>query len=277
MEIFEFQFMQNAFIAAFLVAICSGIVGMLCVANRMIFLAGGIAHSAYGGVGIAFFLGVPIMLGASIFVIVVSLFVGYLMLKDRERTDALVGVIWAVGMAIGIIFADFTPGYRDELMSYLFGSLISVSSQDLWVLLVYNLVLIAFIYIYYYEILSVSYDSSFCAIKNLPVKRFNIILLLFIAIGVIMSMQSVGLILLIALFSIPAYMSEIICNSLKKAFICSSLLSFMFMVLGIYISFYMNLPIGPTIILIAASLFLLQLALLKIFKFVRKEYYERGT
>ncbi len=256
MEFFQYTFMHNALIASLLVAICSGIIGAICVANRTLFLAGGIAHSAYGGVGIAFFFGFPILLGASFFVAFIALLMGYLMLKDRERVDVSMGVIWAVGMAIGILFADLSPGYQDELMSYLFGALVAVGSMDLWILLIYDIILVCFVCLYYYEIMSISYDSAFTSIKGIPIKNMSICLLLFIAFGIVVSMRSVGLILLIALFSIPAYMAEVMFSSLCAVIICSVLLAFIFLVLGLFCSFYFNLTTSATIIIIAALSFI---------------------
>lgn len=125
LEALQYEFIQNALLSGLLVSIASGIIGSLIVVNRMVFLAGGIAHTSYGGIGLALFFGIPIFLGASLFAIAAALLMAFLTLHKRERIDTFIGLIWAVGMAIGIIFVDMTPGYNVDLMSYL----LALSSQ----------------------------------------------------------------------------------------------------------------------------------------------------
>ena len=132
LDILSYEFIQNAIIAGILVSIASGIIGSLIVVNRMVFLAGGIAHTSYGGIGIAVYLGLPIFLGASIFAVLSALLMAYVTLNNKNRIDTFIGLIWAVGMAIGIIMIDLTDGYSVDLMSYLFGSILAVSSDDLY-------------------------------------------------------------------------------------------------------------------------------------------------
>ena len=131
LDILQYQFIQNAILAGILVSIASGIIGSLIVVNRMVFLAGGMAHTAYGGIGLAVFFGFPIFLGASIFTVFAALLMAKITLKNKENIDTIIGLIWAVGMAIGIILIDLTPGYNVDLMSYLFGSILAVSSNDI--------------------------------------------------------------------------------------------------------------------------------------------------
>jgi len=131
-EALSFEFVQHAIIAGILVSLATGIIGSLIVVNRMVFLAGGIAHASYGGIGIAVYLGLPIFLGASLFAVASALLIAFITLHDRERIDMLIGLVWAVGMAIGIILIDLTPGYNVDLMSYLFGSILAVSSGDIY-------------------------------------------------------------------------------------------------------------------------------------------------
>ena len=131
LEVLSYDFMQNALIAGILVSIASGIIGSLIVVNRMVFLAGGIAHTSYGGIGMAIYFGFPIFFGASLFAVLSAVLMAYITLNQRDKIDTFVGLIWAVGMAIGIIFVDLTPGYNVDLMSYLFGSILAVSSDDI--------------------------------------------------------------------------------------------------------------------------------------------------
>lgn len=131
LEALQYDFIQNAIIAGILVSLAAGIIGSLVVVNKITFLAGGIAHSSYGGIGLAIFLGLPVLFGATVFAVVTAIIIAVITLQNRERIDAIIGIMWAFGMAIGIIFVDLTPGYNVDLMSYLFGSIIAVSSEDI--------------------------------------------------------------------------------------------------------------------------------------------------
>ncbi|MFP4487382.1 MAG: metal ABC transporter permease, partial [Campylobacterales bacterium] len=119
---FEYEFIQNALVAGILVSITTGIIGSLIVTNRIVFLAGGIAHTAYGGIGLAIYFGFSVFLGATLFAIASALLLAYLTYENKDRSDTIIGLIWAFGMALGVILVDMTPGYNVDLMSYLFGS-----------------------------------------------------------------------------------------------------------------------------------------------------------
>jgi zinc transport system permease protein len=135
LEALQFEFMQNALMAGILASIICGIMGTLIVVNRIVFLSGGIAHAAYGGIGLAFFFGWPFLLGTIGFSLLMALFMAAVTLKMKHRSDTIIGVIWALGMALGIILMDLTPGYNVDLMSYLFGSILTVPDSDIWLML----------------------------------------------------------------------------------------------------------------------------------------------
>jgi zinc transport system permease protein len=257
LEALNYTFIQNAIIAGLLVSIASGIIGSLIVVNRMVFLAGGIAHTSYGGIGIAIYFGLPIFLGASIFSIGAALLMSYLTLYQRERTDTFIGLIWACGMALGIIMVDLTPGYNVDLMSYLFGSILAVSGDDL----IYMGILLAFIIgivtFFYRDILAVSYDSEYAALRGINVKVFYTLILVLSSLTVVIAIKVVGLILVIALLTIPIYIAEKVSNSLYGMMIVSAILSSLFTLVGLYLSYTFNLTSGATIIIVSAmSLFM---------------------
>lgn len=256
MELLEYEFIRNALVATILIAIASGVIGSLCVANRTVFLAGGLAHGAYGGIGIAVFFGFPLMLGASLFTLLLALLLGYLLLNAKERIDALIGVIWAVGMALGVILIDLAPGYGVDFMSYLFGSITAISKEDLYLAAIFDALLIGFLVFWYREILGFSYDVDFARLKGVRVNLLSSILLVFIAMGVVISMRAVGLILVIALLSIPAYMAERLSSSLHQMMILATLLAWLFMLVGLVISYLYDLSSGAVIIMVAALSFL---------------------
>jgi zinc transport system permease protein len=259
-DVLQFEFMRNALTAGILVSITCGIIGTLVVVNRIVFISGGIAHAAYGGIGVAFYMGFPPFLGAALFSFAVSMVMGIASLKDKKRVDAIIGVMWALGMALGIILIDLTPGYNVDLMSYLFGSILTVTRSDVWFMLALNTVVFLIVLVFYKEFLAMSYDEEFSFVVGIPVKTLYFTLLGMIALSVVMIIKIVGLILVIALISIPPYIAEKYTTSLGKMMILSSLLGVFFTVTGLWLSYRYNLTSGATIILVAGLGFFISLA-----------------
>jgi len=264
MEIFHFTFMQNALLAGLIVSFISGIIGSIIVVNRMVFLAGGIAHSSYGGIGMAIFFGLPVFLGASIFAVASALLIAILSLKSRHRVDSFIGLIWAVGMAIGVIFVDLTPGYNVDLMSYLFGSILAVERSDLYFMGGLLIVILAVIHLFYREILAVSYDSNYAELRGIPAKYIYTLILILSALSVVASIKVVGLILVIALMSIPTYIAEKHTSTLYTMMMLSGVLATIFTLIGLYLSYNFNLTSGATIILVSALGLILDLIIQKV-------------
>ncbi|MEA2028931.1 MAG: metal ABC transporter permease [Campylobacterota bacterium] len=252
LEALSYQFMQNAIIAGVLVSIISGIIGSLIVVNRMVFLAGGIAHTAYGGIGIAIYFGLPIFLGASIFAVGAAILMAAITLNHRERIDTFIGLIWAVGMAIGIIFVDMTSGYNVDLMSYLFGSILAVAKSDLYFMVGLFIVIVTILLFWYRDILAVSYDSEYAALRGINVKFFYTLILVLSALSVVVAIKVVGLILVIALLTIPVYIAEKLSGSLISMMIISGVLSSLLTLIGLTLSYIYDLTSGATIIMVGA-------------------------
>jgi len=258
-DVLQFEFMRNALVAGILVSITCGIIGTLVVVNRIVFISGGIAHAAYGGIGIAFYTGIPPSLGAALFSFLVSMIMGVASLKNKQRVDAIIGVMWAVGMALGIILIDLTPGYNVDLMSYLFGSILTVAETDLWLMLSLDMVILLVVLIFYKEFLAMSYDEEFSFVVGIPVKTLYFVLLGMIALSVVMIIRVVGLILVIALLSIPPYIAEKYTTSLGKMMTLSSLFGILFTLTGLWFSYRYNLTSGATIIMVAGLAFFISL------------------
>jgi zinc transport system permease protein len=266
LEIFHYEFIQNAILAGLLVSFASGIIGSLIVVNRMVFLAGGIAHTSYGGIGLAVYFGLPIFLGASVFAVVAALLMAVITLNQRDKIDTFIGLIWAVGMAIGIIFVDLTPGYNVDLMSYLFGSILAVSSDDLTYMSVLLGCIILIVTIFYREVLAVSYDSQYASLRGINVKFFYTLILVLSALTVVIAIKVVGLILVIALLTIPIYIAEKLSNTLGVMMIVSGVLSSIFTLVGLWFSYQFDITSGASIILISAISLCLFLIVSKMFK-----------
>lgn len=250
-EVLQYDFIQNALIAGVLISIAAGIIGSLVVVNKITFLTGGIAHSSYGGIGLAIYFGIPILLGATIFSCVTAILIAIITLKNRSRIDAIIGMMWACGMAIGIIFVDLTPGYNVDLMSYLFGSIIAVSNDDIVYMTLLDIFIIAIVSFFYKQILRVSYDSEFANLRGVNVEFFYTLILILSALCVVAAIKAVGLILVIALLTIPTYLAETFVNKLSTMMIVSSIIATIFTILGLIVSYLYDISSGASIIMVA--------------------------
>ena len=263
-EALQFEFMRNALIAGLLASIICGIMGTLVVVNRIVFLSGGIAHAAYGGIGLSLFLGWPYMIGTIGFSITAAIVMAAVSLKARHRADTIIGVIWALGMATGIILLDLTPGYNVDLMSYLFGSILAVPGSDLWVMMIVSILVTIFVVYFYKDLLAISYDEEFARIRGVPTRRLYFTLIGLLAITIVMVIQIVGLILVIALLTIPPFIVEKYAKSLLQMMVGSSLLGAVFTVSGLWLSYAFNLTSGACIILVSGIAFFLNFVIVRL-------------
>ncbi|MBW2608143.1 MAG: metal ABC transporter permease [Deltaproteobacteria bacterium] len=254
-EVLQFEFMRNALLAGLLASVICGIIGTFVVVNRIAFLAGGIAHAAYGGIGIAFFFGLPYIVGTLGFTLFAALIMAAVTLKAKDRADTFIGVLWAVGMGLGVLLLDLTPGYNVDLMSYLFGSILAVPKSDLWQMLVMCLSVGLIVIFFYNDFLAMSYDEEFAQLRGVPVKGLYFLLIGMIALSIVMIIRVVGLILVIALLTIPPYIAEKYARSLSMLMLISTLLCCMFTMVGLWLSYIFNLTSGATIIMVAAVAF----------------------
>lgn len=255
----QFEFMRNALLAGLLASVACGVIGAFVVLNRIVFISGGIAHAAYGGIGIGYFFGFNPVLGAVGFSLLSALGMGLIQHRTRQRADTLIGVLWAIGMAIGIILIDLTPGYKADLLSYLFGSILAVPTGDLWLMLALDVVIIGLVTLFYKELLAISFDETYATVANVPVGALSLLLIGLIALTVVMLMRVVGLILLIALLTIPAAIAGQFVRDLRAMMILASGLGMVFTTTGLWLSYTFNLTSGATIILVSAVAFLLSL------------------
>jgi len=254
-EPLQYEFMRNALLAGILVSISCGIIGSLVVVNRIVFISGGIAHAAYGGIGLAFFFGFSPILGAGLFAVAVSMVMAAVSFKNRHRADTVIGVLWAVGMALGIILIDLTPGYNVDLMSYLFGSILAVPKSDIWFIVPMDGIIVLAILIFYKEFLAMSYDEEFAFVTGIPVRLLYFVLLGMTALCVVMVIRVVGLILVIALLTIPPYIAEKYTRTLGEMMVLSSLLGIFFTVAGLWLSYNFDFTSGATIVMVAGTAF----------------------
>jgi len=258
MDILHFEFMRNALLVGLLVSIACGVIGTYVVVKRIVFISGGISHTAYGGIGLGYYLGFNPMLGATIFTVLAALGMG-LVQRSRQRDDTIIGVMWAAGMAVGIIFVKLSPGYAADLMSYLFGSILTVPVRDILYIFLLDLLIIGIVYRYFDEFKAVAFDEEFARVSGLKTDFFNLLLLFLVALTVVVMIRAVGIILVIALLTIPPAIAGQFSHRLKGMMMLSVLLGIVFTSAGLYLSYLFDLPSGATIILVAAAGYILTL------------------
>ncbi len=253
LEIFEYQFMLNALLASMLASIACGIIGTYIVIKRLVFLSGGISHSAYGGIGLGYLFSFNPIFGAVGTSILGAMFVTYMRKNKLENEDTLIGIIWALGMALGVLFIGLAPGYAPDLMSYLFGNILTVSSTELYLMGAANLVIVLVVIVFFKEFQAITFDEEYAKTTGLNVDFYYLLLFVLIALTIVLLIKLVGIILVIALLTIPAAISKMFAQSLKTMMIYSVILGFAFTTIGLLLSYYLNLPSGSTIIIFSVT------------------------
>ncbi|ACS79145.1 metal ABC transporter permease [Maridesulfovibrio salexigens] len=261
LEALSYEFMQNALMAGLLASIICGIIGALVVVNRVVLLAGGVAHASYGGVGLAFYLGLPMLPVTAAFAVCAALLMALVTMRVKERADTFIGVMWAAGMALGIILLDITPGYNVDLMSYLFGGILATPKTDLMLMGGLAAFVLLVVFSCYKGFWAMSFDEEFARSRGVPVTLLYFVMLALIALSVVMVIRVVGLILVIALLTIPPQIAESRTSSLFSMMVLSSILSMVFCVSGLLLSYQLNLSSGATIIAVSVAGFLVSAAL----------------
>ena len=257
MELLQYGFIRNALLTIILASIACGIIGVYIVVKRIVFITGGIAHASFGGIGLGYFLGVNPVWGIIPFSIISALVMGLVSKRTKLPEDTAIGIIWAFGMSMGVIFIGLSPGYAPDLFSYLFGSILTVTTTDLIIMLILDLVIIIVVSLFYKEFLALLFDDEFATVIGLPAMKLYLLLLCLIALTIVVLVRVVGIILVIALLTIPAAISRQIRANLKKMMFISILLSVVFGLIGLFLSYQFNLASGATIVMVSVIGFLL--------------------
>lgn len=253
--IFTYDFVVHALQAAFLASITCGIIGAYIVARRMVFISGGITHASFGGIGLGYFLGLNPIVGAAIFSILSAFGIRLVSKQTDIREDSAIGILWSFGMAVGIIFIYLTPGYAPNLMSYLFGSILTVTPADLVFMKVLAVVTVLIFLFFYRTILFISFDEEYARSHNAPVETFNYLMLTLVALVIVINIRVAGIILVISYLTIPQSTANLFVNDLKKIIILSMIISFAGSIIGLFLSYYWNIPSGATIIFVFVVIF----------------------
>lgn len=273
-SILNYEFGQNAFMAAIFASISCGIIGTYIVAKRIVFISGGITHASFGGIGIGYYLGIDPIIGAMVFGVFSALGVQFFAKRADMREDSAIAMLWALGMAIGIIFVYLTPGYAPNLLSYLFGNILIVSYTELILMSVLTVAICVFFIISLRMILFVSFDEEFAKTNNAPVKLFNGVLMSLVALTIVFNIKVVGIILVLSLLTIPQAIANLFTRTFAVMMALSVVFAFIGSAGGLMLSYKLDIPSGASIIFCLVLLFVvikvLSLLFLKL-KRVRQE------
>ncbi len=263
LDLQQHSFLQYALLTGILASLACGIIGAYVVVRRITYMAGGISHSVLGGMGAALYFKkvylwhwLDPMYGAVAAALLAALIIGLVSLRIKEREDTTIGALWAVGMAVGILFISRTPGYNEDLMNYLFGNILMVSTADLWLLVGLDLVVLFTTLIFYNQFLAVCFDEEFATLRGLRVQGFYLLLLCLTALTVVVLVRVVGIIMAIALLTLPTAVAGNFARNLWEMMGLSALLCAVFTTMGLALSYGPDLPAGATTILIAAAVYI---------------------
>ena len=248
LSLFEYEFFRNALITVTLSSILAAIIGTYIVSRKIVFISGGITHASFGGIGMAYFFGLNPFLGAAMFSILSALGIEWISNKTKIREDSMIAMIWSFGMAVGIIFVFLTPGYAPNLMSFLFGTILTVGKSNIFLMLGFTMLTTIIFILYYRPILYSAFDPEFLDAVNIPARFFRYIMAVLIAIAIVICLRTMGIILVLSLFTIPQATSMLFTKYFPKIILLSVLFGFSGSVIGLFSSYSLNIPSGAAII-----------------------------
>lgn len=260
-DLLQYDFMRSALAAGIAASVLCGIIGIYIILNRIVFISDGIAHAAFGGIGLGYFLGLDPLVFGVISALITALGIGMVSSRSRVTEDTAIGVFLATGMALGIIFMSLSRGYARDLYGYLFGNILAVTWEDVTIIVGLTIAVLFLVALLYKEFLVMSFDPIYGEAIGVPVKRMKLLLLFLVAFSVVMLIKIVGIILLIALLTIPGAISRQHMKGLPGIMAGAILLGAVFVTIGLFISYLLDVPSGATIIITAAAAFFLDAAI----------------
>ncbi|WP_289733643.1 metal ABC transporter permease [Paramuribaculum intestinale] len=268
-ELFQYTFFQYALIGLAIISIASAMIGTYIVTRRMVSISGGVTHACFGGLGLGYYLGWNPVLTAALFAVASSLGVELMSVRGRVREDSAIAVIWAIGMAVGILFVFLTPGYVPELNSFLFGNVLTISRADLWAFALFTAVLALFFALFYRRIVAVAFDRDFAFVIGLPVGTISTVMTVMTAVCIVLTIRLVGIMLLMSMLALPQLTAELFCRRFSRMMLASAAVSLLCSVGGLMLAAVVDVPCSALIVLVMASVYVLTALCVYIAKRVR--------
>lgn len=255
-EIFHYSFFQLAIAGVCLISIASAMIGTYIITRRLVAISGGVTHACFGGLGLGYFLGVNPIAMAAVFAVGSSLGVDWLSRRHRVREDSAIAVIWAIGMAIGVLFVFLTPGYVPELNTFLFGNILTINIDDIWLFAAFTALLILFFSLRFKQIVACAFDRDFARVCGLPVQFITATMTVMVALCIVLTIRLVGVMLLMSMFSLPIMIAEIFVHRFKQLMFVSVGVSLAACLAGLFIGAVVEVPCSALIVMVMATMFL---------------------
>lgn len=256
-ELLDYTFFRNALLGLLIINIAAAMIGTYIISRRLVAISGGITHACFGGLGLGYFLGLNPILMASVFAVASSLGVETLSTRYRLREDSAIAVIWAIGMAVGVIFVFLTPGYVPELNSFLFGNILTVSNIDLVAFAGYTLILAIFFALFFRKIVAVAFDRDFARVAGLPVTFIATTMTVLVALCIVLTIKLVGIMLLMSMLSLPQLIAELFTKRFKTLIYLSAIIGIVGSLIGLFLSAHINVPCSALIVAVYAVMFVI--------------------
>ena len=248
LELFNYTFFQHALLGSLFASIACGIIGTYIVTRRLVFISGGITHASFGGIGIGLYTGISPILAAAIFSVLSAFGVEWLSKRKDMREDSAIAVFWTFGMAIGIIFSFLAPGFTPDLSAFLFGNILTITLTDIWMLVILSIILIGFFYFFLTPVIYIAFDREYARSQRIPVRLFEYILMMFIALTIVACLRMIGIVLAISLLTLPQMTANLFTHSFKKIIFMSIGIGFISCSGGLLLSYQLQVPSGAAII-----------------------------
>jgi len=273
-SILQYDFVLKGLLGCLFASITAGIAGTYIVSRRLVFLSGGITHASFGGIGIGYYAGFSPVAGAAVFGILSALGIEYLSIKQKLREDSAIGILWALGMATGIIFIFLTPGYTPNLMSFLFGSILTVTTADLISLGLLSVVLIIYFSVFYRTILYISFDENYARTYTSYVNVFKYITTALLALTIVLNIRMAGVVLVLSLLTIPPNIAMLFTRNYASVMRWSVLFGFIGAVTGYGMAWFAGIPAGAAIIFSMVVIWIISRIFTSVIKKINKKYSE---
>lgn len=257
LEYLDYPFFRYALAGVALIAISAAMIGTYIITRRLVAISGGITHACFGGLGLGYYLGINPVAMAAVFAVVSSVGVEWMSSRFRLREDSAIAVVWAIGMAIGVLFVFMTPGYVPELNSFLFGNILTITSSDIAAFAVFTAVLIIFFAVYYRRIVACAFDRDFAKVIHLPVRFISYAMTVLTALCIVLTIRLVGIMLLMSMLSLPMMTAEIFLHRFRPMMIASIFISLACSLTGLFIGTMIDIPCSAIIVIIMAVVFIL--------------------
>ena len=253
--ILHYTFMRNAVLAALFASVVAGVIGTVAIEKKLISMSGGIAHASFGGIGLGYLLGFEPIWGGLLFAVGASGLICRLPHSTRLKADTMIGILWSFGMALGILFISLAPGYMPDMTSYLFGDILSVSTASVVYMAAFTLVVVLLFVMLYHHLVLYLFDEEYAAVRGVNTRLLQWIVYIMIPVGIIVLVKVVGIILTIALMTIPVSIAKLYFKSIGKVVVFSMLFSLLFCMAGLMIAYYANIPSGVCIVVLGTLVY----------------------